>query len=274
MYIYSYEITKIMNIGYHSSISKGLYSVALEVNKLKLSAIQIFSGNPRNYFPSVHTNENLKAFNELNIPKFVHMNYLLNLSNSIPVIPTSIAQNLKFCDDINASGLIIHMGSNSNKEDGLRLTYDNIKSARNKTKSLKTSILIETTAEGGYRLKLDDIDSFVKEFGKELNVAIVADSAHLYAAGYTAEQIVEYLDKNKNVVKCLHLNNPSPNVIFGRHKDQHDIPLFDESGKFSKIEIENFITISNLHSIPMIMENYDDENTHKMICEKYNEELI
>jgi endonuclease IV len=209
----------------------------------------------------------------LNIPKFVHINYFVNLANDTPVIPKSISENLAFADNIGATGLVIHMGSNKDTNKGMNLTIFNITEAIAKFKNTnggfepKTKILIETTSEGGSRIKWDKIVEFIKKYKDELNVKICLDTAHIFAAGYTSQQIVEMIENYHELIELVHLNNPSPNVEFGKHKDQHDIPLFDASGKFSKIEIENFITICKLYDIPMILETGDVENDFA-ICEK------
>ena len=139
--------------------------------------------------------------------------------------------------------------------------------AYEKTNS-KTKILIETTAEGGNYLKFDDIIDFINN--NKLNIGMVIDTAHLYAAGYNSEQIIDLIKTNNKIIDCIHLNNPSPNVNFGEHKDQHDISLFNKNGKFSKIEIDNFIEICKFYDLPMILET--GENIFEqvnLIVEKY-----
>ena len=252
-----------MKIGYHISISGGLQNVVNEAKKQKLSAIQIFPGNPRSYFPSSHTNENIQTMKSLNIPVFVHINYFVNLASDKPVLPKSLADNLNFCDAIKASGLIIHMGSNKDKEQGLKNTLYNIKRAYQKT-GAKTKILIESTAEGGNRLNFDDIINFIDD-NSELNLGLCFDTAHSYAAGY---DVLEKIEKYHKYMDLIHLNNPNPEVEFGGHLDRHNISLFDESGKFSNNDIENIVTLAKLYEIPMILETGDMSND-VILCEKY-----
>lgn len=254
-----------MKIGYHISISGGLVKTAHSIKQQKLSAVQIFPGSPRTYFPSKFSISDFEAFQNLNIPKFVHINYLVNPASDKPVLPKAIAENLQFCDQIGADGLIIHMGSNKDKEGGMELTRHNFLRAYEKT-GAKTKILIETTAEGGERLKLDLILKFLEE-NKDLNVGMCLDTAHIYAAGY---DVVETIEKYHDKIDVVHLNNPSPNVEFGKHKDQHDVSLFDSTAKLSEREIENIISLCKLYNIPMILETgtmFEDVN---MINEKYN----
>jgi len=264
-----------LKLGYHISIKDGLTKTAKEIKDKKLSAVQIFPGSPKSYFPGEkHTQSDFDAMKNLNIPKFVHINYFVNPAGENPVIPKSIAENMVFCDKIGADGLVIHMGSHKNIEHGMIATEFNIKESIDKFIELtgnkpNVKILLETTAEGGNRIKFDKMLEFVDKFKDIFNVYLVTDSAHLYAAGYTSEQIVEIVEKHHNVIKLMHLNNPAPIVEFGKHKDQHDVELYSESGKFSEREIDNIITMCNLYDIPMVMENNDDENTHKLICEKY-----
>jgi len=251
-----------MKLGYHLSISKGLKVVAEQAISEKLGAIQIFPGSPRSYFPSSHTNENIQALKHLNIPKYVHINYYVNPASDKAVLPKSLADNLNFCDSINASGLIIHMGSNKNREEGIKNTLYNFKRAYQKTNA-KTKILIESTAEGGNRLSLNDIIEFVDNY-PELNLGMCFDTAHSYAAGY---DVLEIIEKYHKYIDLIHLNNPSPEVEFGKHLDRHNISLFDESGKFDNREIDNIVNMIKLHDIPMILETGDMSND-TILCKK------
>lgn len=260
-----------MKIGYHISIANGLIKTAKEITEKKLSAVQIFPGSPKSYFPSEkHTTADYDAMKKLNIPKFVHINYFVNPAGDNPVISKSIAENMIFCDKINADGLVIHMGSNKKIDEGMAATVFNIKESIDKFINMtgnkpNVKILIETTSEGGNRLKLNKILELIENC-KEYNIGMVYDTAHMYSAGY---QVVEQIEELHNIIDLVHLNNPSPNVEFGKHKDQHDVSLFSEEGKLTKIEIENIISLCKLYNIPMIMENSDDDITHDLICEKY-----
>lgn len=255
-----------MRIGYHISISDGLSKSAQFCKTEKLSAVQIFAGSPRTYFPSKHSLADLADFKNLNIPKFVHSNYLINPASDKPVLPKAIADNLKFCDEIGADGLVIHMGSCKDKNLGMELTLINITEAYKKSNST-SKILIETTAEGGEKLKFGLIVKFIKD-NPELNLLMVIDTAHLFAAGYTSDQIVSLIEEHYKIIGLIHLNNPSPVVEFGKHKDQHDVSLFANEGKFNRGEIDNFINISNLYNIPMILET-GTKHEDFLICETY-----
>lgn len=252
-----------MNIGYHVSISGGLMNVTNQVTLEKLSTIQIFPGNPRNYFPSNHTNENIQSIKKLKIPIFVHINYFVNLASDKPVLPKSLSENLNFCDAINASGLIIHMGSNKNKEEGIKNTLYNLKRGYQKTGS-KTKILIENTAEGGNRLKFNDIIEFLDDY-KYLNLGMCFDTAHSYAAGY---DVIKMIEKYHKYIDLIHLNNPNPEVEFGKHLDRHNISLFDKNGKFNRIYIDKIVNLAELYNIPIILETGKMSND-VILCEKY-----
>lgn len=260
-----------MKIGYHISISGGFIKTAKNIIEEKMTAVQIFPGSPKSYFPGTkYTIEDYEALKKLNIPKFVHINYLINLADNKPVIPKSLEENLKFCDKINADGLIIHMGSNKSVELGMQITYNNINESyirfeKSEGKKPNTKILIETTAEGGNRLKFDKIVEFIDLYNNEYNLGMCFDTAHVYAAGYN---VIEYIEKYKKYINVIHLNNPSPNVEFGKHKDQHDVSLFDKNAKFTNIEIENIISLCKLYDIPMILETGDMKND-LLLCEKY-----
>jgi deoxyribonuclease-4 len=253
-----------MKLGYHVSTAGGL-NESIKVAKFeKLTAIQIFAGSPRTYFPSKHALENINSMKNIGIPVFVHSNYLINLADNKPVLPKAIADNLLFCDSIGAKGLVIHMGSNADKQFGKDCTLYNIKRAYEKTNA-DTKILIETTAEGGNRFLFSDIIEFLNN-NSDLNVGMCFDTAHMYAAGYN---VLEYLVEYKDKINLVHLNNPCPEVEFGRHLDRHNISLFDKTGKFSEKEILDFIKLCDESDISIILETgYPSEDI--LICEKLN----
>jgi len=261
-----------MKIGYHISIGKGLIQTAKNIVNEKMTAVQIFPGSPKSYFPGTkHTVQDFLAMTNLNIPKFVHINYFVNLADDKPVIPKSIAENMIFCDKINADGLVIHMGSfKGDASVGISKTIENLRQSQEKYKEIsdgkssRVKILIETTAEGGNRMSFQSILNLIESMPE---LSIVLDTAHMYAAGYLSIDIINIIEKYHNIIDLVHLNNPSSNVEFGKHKDQHDISLFDADGKFSKIEIENFINICNTYNISMILETGNMIND-LLICQK------
>ena len=249
-----------MKIGYHKSISNGLIQTVKEIKEEGMTSVQIFAGSPRNYFPSTkHTFDDFLAMSNLNIPKFVHINYFVNLCGDKEVIQDSIAKNMIFCDEINADGLVIHMGSHKDVEQGMSKTFENILFARKKYNELtgetpRVKLLIETTSEGGNRLKWNSIIALLK---LEPSLGMVYDTAHMYAAGY---DVIRQIEEYHNIIDLVHLNNPSSNVEFGKHKDQHDISLFSEEGKFSLDEINEIIKVCDKYKLPMILETGDMYN--------------
>ena len=250
-----------MRIGYHTSIAEGLKKTAMFIKSTNMSAMQIFAGSPRIYYVSKNNSER-HHIKDLNCYKIVHLNYLVNPAKSRPAIPKSIIDNIKFCRDINADGLVIHWGSNENLKEGLHYSYENFLTVRNKI-GLETKLLIETTAEGGNKLKFNTLIDFYQKYKDKLNLGLCFDTAHLYAAGYNVFELIEKYGKDIDVI---HLNNPSPDVVFGNHLDRHNISLFDESGKFSKEEIYEILKLGVKYNIAMILETGDQHNDF-LICE-------
>ena len=80
-----------MKIGYHISISEGLVKTAKNIIKEKMTAVQIFPGSPKSYFPGTkYTSVDFKAMMYFTITKIVHSNYLINISDDKSVIQNSI----------------------------------------------------------------------------------------------------------------------------------------------------------------------------------------
>ena len=257
-----------MKLGYHISISDGLTKTAETIKEQKLTAVQIFPGSPRNYFPgSKHTIQDFLAMKNLDIPKYVHINYFVNLCGDKEVIQKSISDNMIFCDKINASGLVIHMGSHKDEGKGMSQTVWNIKESYKKYEEEtgnepRVKILIETTSEGGNRLKWDKIMTLLDMMP---DLGLCYDTAHMYAAGYN---VAKHIEENHEIIDLVHLNNPNPEVVFGDHLDRHNISLFSEEGKFSNGEIDEIVNICESHDLSMVMETGEME-TDLIICKKY-----
>ena len=144
---------------------------------------------------------------------------------------------------------------------GLKNTYHNIKTAYLWSKA-KTKVVIEGTAEGGKRLTLENAVFFI-ENSKNLNLGLCIDTAHVYAAGYN---VIETIEKYHKYVTVIHLNNPNPEVLPGKHLDRHNISLFSETARLTKTEIENIMILADLYNIPMILETGEPSND-LMLCE-------
>lgn len=250
-----------MILGYHVSISKNIDFYDL-CKKENLGSLQLFSGSPRSYFPSNWTEDRINKLKDLNISKFVHINYFVNIANNAPIVFKSIVKNLEFCKSICATGLILHMGSHASREEGMNNMINNLSGAY-KIDSIPY-IILETTAGGGN--KFASIEDMLILSEKSHKIKLCFDTAHMYANGIDKNTIIGLIKKCKDNLSVVHLNNPNKEVIFGNHLDRHNVPLLD--GVFSKDDIFDIVEILDTLKIPTILETGDMVNDLHII-QKY-----
>jgi len=233
-------------IGAH--INKEGGSLIKTIKKIKQNngnALQLFLSNPRStHLPNVLNyygiSEEIKEYCDTHDIKLVaHASYTINLA-SPPLNGKKICElqdcywiallihQLISANLIGCMGIVVHVGRNTNKEEGILNQYNAIKYILNEIRDLElnTKLLLETPAGVGNELitnvgefidfydKFDDID---KEYLK-----ICIDTAHIWSAGYDINNYYDIISKNhaKDIL-LIHLNNSKKNK--GSFVDRHEI---------------------------------------------------
>lgn len=244
-----------MKLGYHVSISGGVNRVKDEVNTYGLKSVQFFIGNPRSYNLSSFSDQDIEDFTSIEIPKYVHCNYVSNISSEYEEWKLEYLFNSYILSsNIKAAGFIIHIGSNYDWNEGCEITKKYIKGLL-KLKS-DTLVLIEILP-GGNRLNYQMVNKICDESNSD-RIGICFDTAHAYAEGIDIPTIIKEIKSNNNI-KVIHLNNPSLVVNFGSGKDQHNCSLFE--GVFDKGQLRNIIEAIKERDLPEILETgtqYED----------------
>ncbi len=257
-----------INIGSHLSISGGLSNAIDRAMELKLSSLQIFSGNPRGWtmkplkqdeidkFKNKRSNSSIKVV-------VVHAPYLINIATDDKSIYNksfnALKDDLKRTDNIGAEYYVFHPGNH--KGIGTERGIENISQTLNriiKDISPRCKILLETTSGTGTSIgsKFEELANIISLIESD-NIGVCLDTCHVYAAGYdisNSETLAQTLNKFDKLItldklKVLHLNDSKEEL--GSMKDRHD-----HIGK-GQIGITGFTAILNnpvLKKLPMILE--------------------
>jgi len=219
------------------------YSIDVESIELVTNPLQVTVGDVLTYFPKKYNDESVALFNKKlsGVDVFIHFNLLVNLSVDKKVHIKSLYEYLLACDVFNAKGLVVHVGSNENSEDGFDNSVKNLMSFKGNHK-----ILLENMC-GGHRMNMYDMLRLRDKVG----VGLCFDTAHAWGAGIDVVGCIEFIEKY--IPQLVHLNNPDKAVVLGSGRDLHSNSLFN--GVFSKEEVFNIINVCSKNNVPMVLEN-------------------
>ncbi len=223
-----------------------------------------------------------------------HAPYIINLANKKDPSKWDfsinfLAQELKRCDELHITKLVLHPGSavGLTKEEAL----ENIKDALNIVlkKGYKCKILLETMAGKGTECgcTLEELKYILDNV--EYPIGICLDTCHLNDSGVDMKEFDEYLKKVEEAVGldkvgCIHINDSKNEVA--SHKDRHENIGYGTIGFDTLLSIiyhEKLKSISKILETPYVGETLEDKNRIyppyrfeiKMIREKkFDEKLL
>ena len=204
----------------------------------------------------------------------VHAPYIINLCSENPstrkLAIDFLAQEIKRCEQIGATILVLHPGSKLNQplEIGIKQIIDGLNYVLNNA-TTNVVICLETMAGKGSEIgcHINHLKEIINGIQKQNNIGVCLDTCHLSDSGQDISEFDKYLDlfNNEigiNKVKVIHLND-SKNPI-NSHKDRH------ENIGYGYIGFENILNVvyhPKLNGIPKILETpyivYDDNGKMK-----------
>jgi endonuclease IV len=271
---------KKMHIALNDAIK--LAKSKIDENKININCMQIFVIGPRNTKPTLNDTEkkgivkivqNIQNVqNVQNFKLFVHGNYFDNICGEKKEFAHHlIKQELDICEEIGATGLVIHLPKKTIDDIALQLykIWNYIDS-----KKYKVKVYLEIESYKSDDHKTYELPHKVAALFKELEkqkinsvFGLCIDSAHLWAANV---DIVKYDDTKKllndfyNIPQIndymVHLNDQIHNKGSGR--DEHaplgygtiwSVKDLDNSG------LKAFLEWSQNNDIPLILERKSDK---------------
>lgn len=253
-------------IGAHVSSAGGLTNVLKNAQNIGADSCQFFAGSPRTWARSLYPQNQVDAFLETKSfldfgPVFIHALYLVNLASADPVIieksSQSLLTDLKNADQINAVGVIIHIGSHLGR--GFPAVKEQVISHCRSllAQSQSTHLILENDA--GQNGKIGSLEE-LSELSAAIShprLRICLDSAHLFASGIDIRQsamvdkLLADLDRLNllPLLDCLHLNDSKS--ALGSFRDIH---ANLGQGAIGLDGLKLFINHPSLKHLPIILE--------------------
>jgi deoxyribonuclease-4 len=286
-----------LTIGWHTSITPSIIH-GLKFNQESQKhfdkfyvAAQIFLKAPMKFGKSkLNEQDCIKVkqyIQETNIYLVVHGQYLINfIKTDNDWAINSVVDDIKLldkmipCDKKEMTGVIIHMGKNTNKESietCIDNFYKNIKEVINKTQECKVKLILETSTKtkNGNDI-FYDIETFGKlkmylknNLSKEeySRIGYCIDTAHIFASGYnikTKENFEDFISLwdyhiGINEITLFHLNDSK--VGLGCCRDLHEQIGSGLIYSDNKDGLKALLEFSKTNNIPVIIESGGDQLT-------------
>ena len=273
-----------IKIGGHIGFSKTVFPTIQDGIDNKMNTIQFFLGNPKSFTRQrLSENDVVKTYEKSlqnDVCVFSHYPYTSSLCGSVASLAWNgdseqdlktekILKELEF--EIN--GVVIHPGSNKNREEGLNSIAKSINKINFNNGS---KLLLENSAGEGTKLcrdfqeletVLDNVD--IKKID---NVGVCVDTAHIWGSGIYDLSKIEEVDKmfddfDKYVgldkFNLLHLNDSE--VTFGSKKDRHECLGYGHIWKEDNKSLKHLLKKCGENEIPIILETPNVMNDLKNI---------
>ncbi len=228
-----------VKVGCHTSISGGIEKAPRRAADAGCECFQIFTRSPRGgkagEIQSCIAEKFLSDCRRFELSNwYVHTPYIINLASQEEDVRkrsvNMIVEDLQRSDFIGAACAVTHIGTSSGMErsKSVENAVLSIKEILDKTRGLRTKLLIENSAGQGGTLgdTFEEMAEILDKTGPELGVCL--DTAHLFAAGYEirSPEGLEKTLKNINTtfsagrIGLIHCNDSK--VDLGSRKDRHE----------------------------------------------------
>ncbi len=257
-------------LGAHTSIQGGVAESIPLAEKLKFTAMQIFTKNSNRWFAKPQTKDEIEKFkNRLSTSriKFVvsHDSYLINLCAKNPEIlrksRDAFIDELKRCELLGIPYLNFHPGTHGGQgeEDGIKIIAQSLNITHEKTPDYKVSSMLEATAGQGTAIgyKFEHLKKIIDLIEDKGRMTVCIDTAHIFAAGYDIKNRKNYDKVIKDFddiiglerLKCFHINDSKKEL--GSRVDRHE---HIGKGFIGKEGFRNIMQDRRLANVPKILE--------------------
>jgi deoxyribonuclease IV len=227
-----------MLIGAHVSPAGGPAKAIERGVEKGCRAIQIFNQSPRQWRPTVYSEEQVAAYHEARRGSrvdalLIHAVYLLNAASTDKEIRdktrTSLIASLQAGDALGAHAVVLHAGSAKAGRVAPAIKRAGKVIAEALSQSQRCPLHVENTAGAGGTLgrSFDELAALLDVAGGDGRLGVCLDSCHLIASGFEirgAQQLASVLDEcaaavGKGRVGSLHLNDSQ--APLGSNRDRH-----------------------------------------------------
>ena len=272
-------------LGAHVSTAGGTPTAPGRAKAIGATAMQIFSKQANRWAERACDGEECAAFRTALADTAVgvtvaHDSYLINLASPDPALRArsveSFVAELARCEQLGLDYLVSHPGNfMDDRESGIARNADGIAAGLERVPG-RTMLLMEMTAGQGTVIgsTFEEMAALLGRIPASLQsrVAVCADTAHLYAAGY---DLVNDFDGvwarfddalGRDRLRLLHLNDSK--APLGSHRDRHE--LIGE-GTIGEAPFRRLMTGDRFADIPKVIETPkldDAEATDRRMLER------
>ncbi len=227
-----------MLIGSHVSPAGGPARAIERGVEKGCDAIQIFNQSPRQWKPTVYSDQQVEDFRAAMEKSrvqalLIHAVYLLNAASDVKEFRdktrTSLIASLRAGDALGAHAVVLHAGSAKTGKvaPAIKRAGTVIKQALGESE--RCALHLENTAGAGGTLgrSFEELAGLIDAAGGSKRLGVCLDSCHLFASGYdirTEEGLTSVIDDcvgtvGKGRIGSLHLNDSR--TPLGSNRDRH-----------------------------------------------------
>ncbi len=277
---------KPQSFGAHMSIAGGLHRAIERGQAAGCDCLQIFVRNQRQWSAKPLGEDDVRLWKasaqEAGMAHVVaHASYLANLASADTAIwgksVIALTDELERCEALGVPHLVFHPGAcgQATLNEGIGLIAKGINEIHQRTRGLKASLLLETTAgQGsaiGHRFEhLADILAAVRAPGR---MGVCVDTCHIFAAGYALSPPHAYaatIQEFERVVgvewvKCIHVNDSKRDL--GSRVDRHE---HIGEGRIGLAGFRNLVNDARFFGVPKILETPKGTDTDGRDLDRIN----
>lgn len=257
-----------LSIGTHIPFGGSLYKTLLYALETGMYSFQFFLGSPQS-FKRTSLKEDDISKSKMLIERFpmnifTHAPYIFNFANESKTDISSIENELKEVSFFGGKGVVLHPGSNPNRDQGILNIAEKISKINFYDKN--TKLILENMAGQGNMIgshleDLRDIRNNIDNNKREF-IGFCIDTAHIWGMGLYDLSKTEEIDKmfmdihsilGIENISLFHVNDSK--AKFGSKLDRHHLLCEGEIwGNRKGDSLRYLLKKINEHSIPIILE--------------------
>ncbi len=264
--------------GAHMSIAGGLHRAIERGLDAGCDCLQIFVKNQRQW-SAKPLEEDVVRLWKASAQKagmshvVAHASYLVNLASADTVIweksVVALTDELERCEALGVPQLVFHPGAHGQAtlKEGIGRIAKGIDEIHERTRGLKASLLLETTAGQGSAIghRFEHLADILEAVRATARLGVCVDTCHIFAAGYALSPLRAYaatIQEFEHVVgaewvKCIHVNDSKRDL--GSRVDRHE---HIGEGHIGLEGFRNLVNDARFLGVPKILETPKGTNTN------------
>ncbi len=274
------------SFGAHMSIAGGLHRAIERGLDAGCDCIQIFVRNQRQW-SAKPLDEDIIQLWKASAQKagmshiVAHASYLVNLASVDPVIwdksVAALTDELERCEALGVRHLVFHPGAQGQAtlKEGIGRIAEGLDQIHQRTRGLKASLLLETTAGQGSSIghRFEHLAEILAAVHAPARLGICIDTCHIFAAGYALSPPHAYaatMQEFEHIVgvewvKCIHVNDSKKDL--GSRVDRHE--RIGE-GHIGLAGFRNLVNDARFFGVPKILETPKGTHTDGRDLDRVN----